>query len=171
MTPRDFVTHRDGQRYRREGEAVIVVRGTVIIRCPWDWETDGPSRVQPPSGHMEDALSSIFASRALRFGEIPFGDLVLWASRTANVFSLDCQQILGETFNRILVREALQFFIEDRDLVASTPLVLSLVETPNQGGVLKIHTRENPGYGLYLMRVQGIDPGGDLVPFTRVWDA
>lgn len=120
----------------KAGTSLCVVR-------PWPWQDD-PTRIAWPQLSLAQSTSvaEVVNAPPGRVAAIDLGALLVWASRRREAFTrwlyddppteryaevgrqaVDAQLVAGEPFNRCLIREALQTFVE-AGCVASSVVML-----------------------------------------------
>lgn len=118
----------------RLGDRAATVFGSrsVLVMRPWTWSERAAAATPEASEDMQAGIKKLLKAPTEWEAELELGDLVLWASRrtrrdevappwsdddvSAFVLQrrdLDAQHVGPRVFNRRLIREALQAFIED----------------------------------------------------------
>lgn len=118
--------------YRLESEALSIFgnRSVCVVR-PWHWRPIDQKAFEEPPSHVREGLLKMQSAPEEWSGSVSLGDLVLWSSRRSKLHdwhppddddapmfivaraSIDAQRVGGRIFNRRLIREAVQAFIED----------------------------------------------------------
>lgn len=122
----------DAVAYRLGAQAVTIFgqRGACVIR-PWHWNESSPEDVLEAPDGVSEGIGKMLGAGEEWSGEIELGELVIWSSRRTKrdevvppwneEFSAfvvqrrdsDPQPVGNAVFNRRLIREAAQAFIED----------------------------------------------------------
>lgn len=165
--------------YRLGDEAVTILGGrSVCIVRPW---TFSESDLYPEaSDNMKEGIETLHWAPEEWSGHIRLGELVMWASRRnrrddwsppfsedAPMFVLarartDAQAIGNRVFNRRLIREGLQAFIEDAEHGDASETIRISVRTLSNGSVLSM-TRNR--VRVFVMCLSSdVEPGDERMP-------
>jgi hypothetical protein len=127
-----------------DGNAICIIR-------PWAWPTDGSESAWPAlTLKMNDKIGGLVCAPAHQWGATDFGSLLIWASRRTKAFRrrvfdegveegyieidrshIDAQSCAGAPFNRRLIREAIQTFVEVGTKAAD---IVAIDWLPHAGG-------------------------------------
>lgn len=164
----DGVYRLDGWVYVRQSHALATLRS-------WDFE-QRPLQLASAPDTAREAIPDLLA-QSTDFVQVPLGRLLVWASvrtgkaYTANVHAeygepveirgnMDPQSCLGAPFNRCLVREALQLFVERR-LLATSLISASLV---NHNGGCVLVLRHGDDVAMVMSLRPGTETGTERMP-------
>jgi hypothetical protein len=131
-----------------DDQAIVVPSegATMCVVRPWPWNLDDSREGWPTAPlHMSTRVCDFLAADPEKVGSVDLGSLLVWASRRSRRVAHpidgfdragDPQDCAGQPFNRVLIREALQTFVE----------VGALASIPIDVGILK----HGPGWMLRM---------------------
>lgn len=192
MTDRDFVLtdiydDADATVYQlgeggSEAVTIFAQRGACVVR-PFRWlpETGRSYLIAPKA--IEDGVRTLREAPAEWEARVSLGRLILWASRRTPrdewtppldeddpMFLLarsahDAQRVGTRVFNRRLIREAAQAFVEDWQVGDETDTVGLTVRTLPNGAVLVMELNQIEAYVMCLGETA--EPGDEELPADR----
>lgn len=135
-----------------DARAVVQLGACAAIVRPWRWTAAPPDTtdywgVMPPKtrGHLERHLNY----EPIAVAHITFGSLLLWSSRRmvstageiawddTNDIPLDSQEVGSNSFNRVVIREVLQTWVETGERLESSVMIERL-DIKNAGPALRV---------------------------------
>jgi len=169
--------------YRLGDEAVTVLGGrSVCVIRPWLFlESEHGTYPEAPE-QMQKGIVSLINAPEEWSGELKLGELVMWSSRRtrrdqwsppysedAPMFvigrtTLDAQPVGNRVFNRRLIREALQAFIEDWEHGDAGETIRCSIKTLANGAALYMQRNRIRVYVMCLS--DSVNPGDERLPTT-----
>ena len=175
----DIYDDTDVDVYRLGDEAVTVLGGrSVCVVRPWKF-LDGDAYPEAPEA-IKEGIVALHAASDEWSGNIRLGEIVMWSSRRsrrddwfppcsedAPMFVLarartDAQAIGGRVFNRRLIREALQAFIEDWEHGDASETIRCSIKTLSNGAALALIRNRVRVFVMCLS--SDVEPGDERMP-------
>lgn len=177
--------------YRMGEEAITIFaqRSVCIIR-PWHW-LPGDHKVVPEApANVVDGVRAMLEAKSEWEGTVSLGELVLWSSRRSRrddwlppedddtpMFvvarsSMDPQRVGNRIFNRRLIREACQAFIEDWAEGESSEAVSCSIRAIQNGSVLRLQRNSIQAFIMCLS--DSVEAGSERMPCHKCkcqWEA
>lgn|GEM_PF-3954159 len=169
-------------RFGTDAVTVFSQRGACVIR-PWHWRPADLKNFPEASEHMVKGIKSLRESPKEWKGKISLGELIVWSSRRTRrddwmppedddtpMFiigrsSIDAQPIGQRVFNRRLIREASQAFIENWEAGDSSSQVLCSIKTLSNGAALSMTLHDIEVYVMSLS--DSVGAGDERMPNSR----
>lgn len=181
----------DALVYRRGKEAVTIFgnRSVCVLR-PWHWNPNDSVAYPEVPELMSKGIDSMLSAPEEWTGKIALGELLIWSSRRNRrddwmppeddetpmfVIArslLDCQRVGRRVFNRRLIREAVQAFVEEWEYGDASSVVHCSIKTLPNGGALCLRLNQIQAFVMCLS--DNVQPGSERMPELKCecqWEA